>query len=254
MKVIILFFTILCGFCFWGVAQISLKDSSATIGYLHFGGGLGFPYGTWSKKYGILPQIDHEWGLKTKKNWTFTANFAFVYTDKVKIRPQLFQDIDTFDGLLIDTNGELVFPDVTAQGWGGGIKVGKTFSNLFWKDPNPNSGFFIEVGYKLLRHKLNIQVPLTLPIMLNDYLKGYDRLTLAQGTAFLLGYRFFNNKRYLNFIAFTEFNLLYSQNLRAFNYDTRAFDNQIQMDILTSFKILWCLPLYQRAPEKFYYY
>ncbi len=235
-------------------SQISLKDSCANLGYLHFGAGIGKPAGNWSKKYGIMPQVDLEFGFKSKKNWSFTGNVGFVYTDKVKIRTQLFQDIDTFDGLLIDTNGELVFPDVTAQGWAGGIRLGKTFSSLFWKDPNPNSGLFVEAGYKFIRHKLNIQVPLTLPIMLNDYLKGYDRLTFSQGVNFILGYRFFNNKRFLNFIAFTEFAVFYSQNLRGFNYDTRSFDKQKTLDVLSSMKIMWCLPLYQRAPESFYYY
>lgn len=235
-------------------SQISLKDSCAHVGYLHFGAGIGSPAGNWSKKYGILPQVDFELGFKSKKNVSFTANFGFIYTDKIKIRPQLFQDIDTFDGLLIDTNGELVMPDVTAQGWAGGLRIGKTFSSLFWKDPNPNSGLFIEIGYKCIRHKLNIQVPLTLPIMKNEYLKGYDRLTFSQGANFLLGYRFFNNKRLLNFTAFTEFSVFYSQNLRGYNYDTRSFDNSKKLDILSSIKIMWCLPLYQRAPESFYYY
>jgi len=235
-------------------AQISIKDSSATLGYLHFGGGIGIPSGSWEKKYGLIPQIDLEFGLKTKKNWSFTLNGGFIYSDQVKIRSQLFHDIDTFDGLLIDTNGELVFPDVTAQGWASSIRVGKTFSSLFWKDPNPNSGIFFEIGYRMIRHRLNIQVPKTLPIMLNDYLKGYDRLTFSQGATMMFGYRFFNNKRYLNFIAFTEWNLLYSKNLRGYNYDTRTVDNQTKIDILSSFKILWCLPLYQRAPDKFYYY
>ncbi|MEM4326536.1 MAG: hypothetical protein QXU40_04490 [Candidatus Pacearchaeota archaeon] len=251
------FFSLVCLYYLvlqYSFCQISLKDSCANIGYFHFGAGIGNPAGSWSKKYGIIPQVGLELGFKSKKNWSITGNFGFIYTDKVKIRPQLFQDIDTFDGLLIDTNGELVFPDVTAQGWAFGARFGKTFSSLFWKDPNPNSGIFIEIGYLAIRHKLNIQVPQTLPIMLNDYLKGYDRLTLSQGTAFLLGYRFFNNKRLLNFTAYMEFDILSSKNLRGYNYDTRSYDNSPKLDVLSSIKIMWCLPLYQRAPESFYYY
>ncbi len=254
MKCYYFLLTICLIFCQKLIAQISIRDSCATLGYLHFGVGIGNPAGNWSKKYGLLPQVDLELGLKTKKNWTFTSTFGFIYSDKVKIRSQLFQDIDTFDGLLIDTNGELVFPDVTAQGWAGALRIGKTFSNLLWNDPNPNSGLFLEIGYKCIRHKLNIQVPLTLLIMRNNYLKGYDRLTFSQGVDFLLGYRFFNNKRYLNFIAFIEWNLLFSKNLRGYNYDLRSYDNTTMLDILSSIKIMWCLPLYQRAPEKFYYF
>lgn len=235
-------------------SQISLKDSCANVGYFHFGAGIGNPSGNWSKKYGIIPQVGLELGFKSKKNWSITGNFGFIYSDKVKIRNQLFQDIDTFDGLLIDTNGELVFPDVTAQGWAFGLRLGKTFSSLFWKDTNPNSGLFTEIGYLAIRHKLNIQVPQTLPIMLNDYLKGYDRLTLSQGLSLLLGYRFFSNKRLLNLTTFLEWNMLYSQNLRGYNYDTRSYDNNSKLDVLSSIKIMWCLPLYQRAPESFYYY
>lgn len=234
-------------------AQVSLKDSCVNVGYLHFGAGIGNPSGNWSKKYGILPQIETELGFKSKKNISFTASFGFIYSDKIKIRNQIFQDIDTFDGLLIDTNGELVFPDVTAQGWTASMRWGRTFPSLLWKDPNPNSGLFIEMGYRCIRHKLNIQVPSTLPIMLNDYLKGYDRLTFSQGATLLLGYRFFNNKRLLNFTAFSEFSVFHSQNLRGFNYATRSAEPNT-VDVLSSFKIMWCLPLYQRAPENFYYY
>jgi hypothetical protein len=236
------------------IAQISLKDSSATIGFLHFGGGIGMPSGSWAKNYGLMPQILLETGLKIKSNWACTIHGGFIFSDQVKFRSQLFQDIDTFDGLLIDSNGELVFPDVTMQGWSTGIRIGKIFSNIFWKDPNPNSGIFIDLGYSLIRHKLNIQVPQTLPIMQGDYLKGYDRLTLSQGVNLLIGYRFFNNKRYLNFVIFSEFSWLNSKNLRGYNYDTRSYSNQITTDILNCIKIMWCLPLYQRAPEKFYYF
>lgn len=234
--------------------QASLKDSSITTPFIHFGASINFPNGHWKKNYNLIPEIPLEVGIKTRKNFTLTAGFNYLFVDRIKTRAQLFQHIDTFDGMLIDKNGELVFPDVTAQGYSFLLKAGKTFPNLIFKSPNLNTGFFFELGIRLTRHKYNIQVPKTLPIMQGEYLKGYDHLTLALGPDLTVGYRFFSNKRLVNFTIFLEHATLFARNLRGYNYDEQAPDTQTHIDFLHGIKVLWCLPLYRRAPQDFYYY
>jgi hypothetical protein len=88
----------------------------------------------------------------------------------------------------------------------------------------------------------------------NNYKKGYDRLTNGLGLLGSVGYRFFGNKRLVNFYLALDMSANFTAERRDYNFDLLGKNDQQRTDILTGFRAGWTLPLYPSAPEKKYFY
>ena len=115
---------------------------------------------------------------KSKSNWLFTANGNFIFGDKLKGDriDNLGEGITTFEGEIIGGGGLNSSLALFQRGLHFQAEVGK----LFPFQPNPNSGFFFQLGLGYLRNRVRIDYQIEAqnppyPLM-GDYQYGYDRM------------------------------------------------------------------------------
>lgn len=247
--------------------QVSIADSAISLGYVSIAYGGFFPGNVLAERFGYLNHVGTELGYKHKSNFYVQGDGGFLFTDRVKEVglidalgfSYLFVDSNgegTLDAGFIDGNGLVHGVRYTARGGTAALRVGYNFGKLMHgKRTNPNTGLFVDFGGQWLRHKIQIIVPSEeIPWNDKDFLRGYDRMTQGLGITQRVGYRFYGNKRYINFFVAAEFSQNWTRSARAINYDTNTVDDAPRLDILTGFRAGWCLPLYKVAPEKSYYY
>ena len=111
------------------------------------------------------------------------------------------------------------------------------------------------IGAGLLQHHIRIEnKDNNTPPVLDEYKKGYDKLTNGLSTREFIGYQYLSNKNILNFYAGFEFYQAWTECRRDYNFDTMEEDNTKRNDYLFGVRVGWILPLYQKAPNEYYYY
>ncbi len=122
--------------------------------------------------------------------------------------------------------------------------------------PNPNSGILLMAGVGYIQHKVRIEVAdNNIPQLMDDYKKGYDRLTGGISLSQFVGYMFFSNSKLANFYGGFEVMEAFTKPLRDVNFDTRNPDEiQNRLDLFFGVRVGWIIPLLKRMPEKVYYY
>lgn len=207
--------------------------------------------GDLESRYSNIHGVGSAFGYKTKSNWEFEIEGNYLFSRKVKIQG-LLDDIINSAGDVTDSDGELVKLVYEQRGLAFYASVGKVLKLL---SPNPNSGVFVQLGIGYLQHKIKIDYRDGTVFQLSDEMvKGYDRL--HSGVAFrqFVGYQYFGKSNLINFYAGFEFNQALTYNRRQYNYDTRAYDKEQKLDILSGFKVGWVIPFRSRETEEFYYY
>lgn len=202
-------------------------------------------------RYGNINGVGGAFGYKTKSNWEFEIEGNYLFSRNVKVQG-LLDDIINSAGDVTDSDGELVKLIYEQRGLSFYASVGKVLNLL---SPNPNSGIFIQAGVGYLQHKIKIDYRDGTVFQLNDEMvKGYDRL--HSGIAFrqFIGYQYFGKSNLVNFYAGFEFNQAITYNRRKYNYDSRSYDTEQKLDLLSGFKVGWIIPFRSRASEEFYYY
>lgn len=155
---------------------------------------------------------------------------------------------------MLDENGAIFYPRLGGRGLQIGARVGYILPLIKVLRPNPNSGFFVEVGGEFLRHRLLIDVAksTSAPYLKGEYLKGYDRLTHGWGVGGSIGYRFWGNVPWLNFYVAVDYLYTYARSLRGYNYDLKQAEKDLRRDGAVGFRVGWCLPLFPRASSELY--
>lgn len=237
----------------WGQplsAQVSLKDS--TIGLftidLRYQGFV--PGGPISERWGFTSTAGVELGRKFENNLFLTTGAYYLFCESVDISGVLTPLLA--DNLLITDNGLLT--DVRARGEGILIPL-KLGYILGGPRPNPNSGFFVSVGLQYLRYRFNLQ-PFEEQVagLAGDYLKGYDHLVAGLGVVESVGYRYFSNRSLANFIAGITLSQNFTRYRRPVHFATGVPPQDTRLDLLFGFFAGWTFPLYNRAPNRVYYY
>ncbi|MCZ2355332.1 MAG: hypothetical protein LC115_01380 [Bacteroidia bacterium] len=239
--------------CFFSLsAQVSIRDSTISLvmvspvycGYL--------PGGDMLNRFGYTSVVGLEAGYKHRSNFYATITAGFLFGETVKERT-LFKDLVTSAGLLINQNGNLTSVGVQERGTIIPLRFGKIWPiHLITK--NPNSGVYTEVGVQFLEHYIHILTDKNVPMLVGKYLKGYDRLTSGSGVLVSAGYRFFGNRRAINFLVGFDFSYNQTKARRPYDFDLKQYSSQIRKDILYGFRLGWTVPLYKQAPEKQYFF
>lgn len=229
-------------------AQYNIKDSVAK-GFLveaSFAGQL--PGGDLAKEFGWNSNVQIGVYYKTKTNWEFGLQGAFIFGNVLK-ETGIFDSIATSDRNLIANDG--TYPSVSyfERGYDIQFSVGKLFT---FSKPNPNSGILVTVGGGYIRHHIRIQAP-NAPQVDSLYEQGYDRLTEGWGFTEFVGYQYLSNHRMLNFFGGFEFTQAFTRGLR-YDFDLEHMDSQHKIDLLSGIRIGWILPIYQQESTKFYTY
>lgn len=232
-------------------AQISLSDSSAFATLFGISYSYQFSGADLSERYGDNSNVGLMCLFKTKSNWLFGADFNYIFGNDVKIYDQIIKNIATSDGQVISKEG--VYSDIRMfeRGFITSLKVGKLIPVF---GCNPNSGIAIIGSAGLIQHQIRIETDNNAaPQLVGDYARGYDRLSNGFAISEFLGYMYLSDKKLTNFYIGVEFNQGWTRSLRDYNFDTMKKDNNRKFDTLWGIKIGWILPIYNRAPEKFYF-
>ncbi len=231
-------------------AQKSISDSTIAFPYIGLNYGFYIPQGNLEERFGNHFQTGLTFGYKTKKNWNYFFSGNFLFGEKVKEFPLL--DIATGYAVFVDEYGSLITPEFSERGGVAYLGVSKVFPKLFFKAPNPNSGFIFSLAGGYLFHKINMQAA-ELKFLTKDFKRGYDRLSGGFGVNARFGYLFNSNDQYLNFMLTLEANLFKTNSLRKYQFDKGEFDED-RNDVYFGINLTWMLPMYRRAPKSEYYY
>ncbi len=232
-------------------AQVSMADSTIRFLQLDVSYRGGLPSGAWQPDWGYTSLLGVEIGAKNKQNLYLRVGAHFLFSDRVAINDAL-DAITTPEGLLITDDGQLSQYELLGTGLMIPLTIG---SILLQHSPNPNSGWYLEVGGHYLQHKIRVR-PLEgqVAALAGAYAKGYDQLRGGFGLQEGVGYRFFANRGDLNVGVGLAFSQTYTQHLRTAFFPTGATTPASAWDFWWGIQVNWTYPIYRRAPEKAYFY
>ena len=232
-------------------AQINVHDSIIGAFVPHFSYSYQFTAGDITKKYGDNSTIGTGLTYKTTKNLLITADVNFIFGSDIKNADSILWMVQTNDGFIIDGNGTYALYALYERGYNINVSVGKILPVL---NPNPNSGLMITAGfgYTLYRMKIDNQHR-TAPQISDDYALGYDMLTGGISLNQSVGWYYMGNSKLTNFFVEFEFHEAFTHSLRDWDFSTMQKDNSKNVDIFMGIKVAWMLPIYKRAPDKYYY-
>lgn len=212
-----------------------------------------FPGGDMAKRYGVNSNIGGSFMLKLKNNIIFDLNANFIFGSELRgDAAGVFDSILTSTGGIINENGEYGKVSTYERGYFIGGRIGYI---LPFFQANPNSGPVIMIGGGLLQHKIRIENDgNNTPQILNDYKKGYDKMSYGFSASEFIGYMNFSKSQFTNFYIGVELYQGWTHSGRSYDFNLMRKDTQKRMDILTSLKIGWIIPIYKRVPDKYYYY
>ena len=202
--------------------------------------------------FGSNANIGGGFFYKSKSNILLSLDFNYLFGNTIKNEQQILSMVLNQDGYIIDGNGTYALYAMYERGYSVNMRIGKILNLL---SVNPNSGVIIMGGAGYLSHFVKIDNQYhTAPQISDDYALGYDHsrggLTLNQ----FIGYYFLGNSRILNFYAGFEFFQAFTRSQRDYSFDLMKKDTKKYTDLFYGFKIGWMIPVYKRAPRKFYYY
>jgi len=232
-------------------AQVNVKDSIIAAFMPHFSYSYQFSGGDVSKRYGNNSTIGGGVKYKSGKNFIFSADVNFIFGSNVKNADSILWMVETKDGFVIDGNGTYALYALYERGYNVNFSFGKIFPVL---NPNPNSGLMVTAGFGYMLHRMKIDNQhRTAPQISDDYALGYDQLTGGFSLNQFVGWYFMSNTRLANFYAGFEFHQAFTKSLRDWDFSTMQKDNNKYFDYFIGIKIGWVLPIYDRAPDKYYY-
>ncbi|MFC2175493.1 hypothetical protein ACFLR1_00810 [Bacteroidota bacterium] len=229
----------------------AVKDSSLAVAIFRVDYSAQFPTGDYASRFGFANNIGASVAYKIKKNWIFSLGGSYVFGNSVKGKNELLSELLTPSGIVIGSNGQQAYIDISQQGYMLNFQVGKIFP---WVSPNPNSGFMFALGAGFYEYWIRYKAEgNTVPQLLGDYLKGYDRLTNGIILQEFVGYHFQGNSRMLNFYGGVEFTQGFTGNRRSYDIPTQSVLDKNYTDFLVGIKLGWMLPFYKHNQDKYYY-
>ena len=210
-----------------------------------------FPGGNLAQRFGNNHKIGGQFTYKSATNWIFSFDGGYMFgTNLKKEAYSVLNPLKTAQGQITSKYGTPSDIVLNERGFSFSITGGKILPFL---QTNKNSGPFIMFGGTFLQHKIRIDVKGNdAPQLSDEYKKGYDRLTNGWGFRQFVGYRHYSESRMFNFYIGLETTQAYTQNKRAYNYDTMQYDNTKHWDLLYSIKVGFVIPLARREPAEFY--
>ena len=228
----------------------NVKDSSLFVPLVGISYAFQVPGADLAERFGNNSNTGITLLFKTKKNLLLGIDGNYLFSKDIKT--ELFKNISTSNGYVINSNGEYANILTYERGIASSLRIGKLFS---FKRPNPNSGIVSTLGIGILQHKIKIVIPgNNVPQLAGDYKKGYDKLTNGIAFTEFIGYLFLGNNRMINFFGGIEFTQAFTKSRRSYDFDLMAQDTQKRIDLLYGIRVGWILPLYRKSPEDFYSY
>ncbi len=233
-------------------AQTSPADSSVRAFIPNFTFAWQLPGNDMAVDFGSNATIGGGFFYKSKSNLLLSLDFNYIFGGTIKNEEQILSMVLNDDGYIIDGNGTYALYAVYERGYSFNIRLGKILNLL---SINPNSGVMVMGGAGYLSHFVKIDNQhQTAPQISGDYALGYDHGRGGIALNQFIGYYFLGNSRILNFYAGFEFYQAFTRSTRDYSFDLMKKDTKKYTDLFYGFKIGWMIPVYKRAPRKFYYY
>ena len=234
-------------------SQVSASDSAISIPMFYVTYAYQFPGGDMADRFGNNSSIGGGFQWKTTKNLIVGGEFLFLFGNNVKIADDIMFNLKTNDGDIISMSGNFTNYAIFERGYYISGRIGKLIPVL---SPNENSGFVVMGSLGYFQHKIRIEVEKnTAPQLDGDYNKGYDRFAGGFSISQFVGYMHIGDNRLLNFFGGVEIYEAWTKPKREVNFDTTKPDLITnRFDLLVGLKIGWLIPIFQRMPEKYYYY
>ena len=256
-----LWFILVFGLLFTGLKaqEKNIRDSVITMSMLHVDYAPFVPGGDLASRFGTTHTIGGAFGRKFKHNFYLEGGVRMLFGSTVKqavatnVATLAGNSVYGYLGVAIGNDGR----QTTIRFQERGILIPVYFGKIFplFKHLNPNSGIYVEGGIQYIQHRIWIEVPANNVAQLTrDMRKGYDRLCAGIGFLEGFGFRYFSNKRLVNFHIGVEISQNFTQPMRPVNYDTGKADTGMRNDLLWGIKVGWTVPIYQASPDKTYYY
>ncbi|MEA3444732.1 MAG: hypothetical protein U9R19_08405 [Bacteroidota bacterium] len=229
-------------------AQRKIKEA-ATIPMFSASYAFQFPQQDMAERFGNNSNIGVAFTLKGEKGWLLGIDANYMFGSDLK-ENKIFKNLMTSNGNIINEYGEYANIILSERGYFAGIKLGKII-NLF--PASPNSGLYVTGSIGFLEHKIRIENQgNNAPQIIEDYSKGYDRLTNGLAAKGFVGYIHIGKKQLANFYGGIEYLQSWTQNRRSFNFDTYEADIRKRNDNLIGIRIGWIIPLYRRVPDDYF--
>lgn len=217
---------------------------------IHYGGnGTG---GDFADRYGFTNHLGGIIGYKTNMNWIFALDGNFMFTQRIN-EVDLLKNVMDSQGTITNTSGEPAIVIPMLRGFNINGVVGFIFPNT---GHNPNSGLMFLLGAGYLRHKIRIESQEDeVPQIENEYLEGYDRLTIGFNTSQFLGYNFMANRGIFNFYFGAYFQQGLTYNARTVFWDRPDYvvPTDRRREFQYGLRFGWMIPAYKREAKEFYY-
>ncbi|MCK9255337.1 MAG: hypothetical protein M0P36_06070 [Bacteroidales bacterium] len=231
-------------------AQIS--DSSINVLKFSIHYSIHTPSADMAKRFGFSSMIGGSLDYKLKSNWSFGLDASYLFGGNIKDSSSIFSEIMTETGYIINQYGEYATFSLSERGFYAGANISKLIPVL---GPNKNSGILINIGGGLLQHHIHIEnKDNNAPPILGDYKKGYDKLSNGFSVKEFIGYQYLDNKGVINFYLGFEFYQAFTMSRRDYDFNLMGYDNTKRKDFLSGFRFGWIIPVYTKAPDKYYFY
>ncbi len=235
----------------WLSAQFksNINDTTVNAKLLTFSYALQVPFGDMADRFGTTNSLSAGFYFKLAHNYLLGAEGSYLFGGAVR-EDTILDYLYTQSGGLVGIDGyyETVFlfqrGTVFLGKFGKIIPVGKS---------NPNSGITLMAGAGFLQHRIKLSSPNhTLPYVMDDYAKGYDRLTNGLALSQYIGYTHLDKRRLVNFQIGLEATEGFTQNRRDWNFDQMKKDTEKRLEVMLGIKLSWILPFYGSGEERIY--
>lgn len=207
--------------------------------------------GDMAKYFGNNLTIGIGTAYKTQKNWRFGFDGQYLFGDNINNPGQILAPILTEKGFILNAGGNYASVSLLQRGFFVTGEVGKTLD--FWQ-ANPNSGPDFQLGAGYIMHWIEIKnAGNDSPQILDEYLKGYDRLSGGMVLRQSVGYTYLSRNHRVNFRLSFEVMEAFTQNYRGFDYSTGQEVSGRNTDLLYGIRFQWMLPIYTSASNTYYY-
>jgi hypothetical protein len=231
-------------------SQSNIRDSSIAMHIFGVYYSYQLPAGDLADRFGASSMVGGNYEYKLRNNYIFSLNGGFIFGKDLK-EDSILKGIANQDGLVLANNGQYADIRFYERGYHFSLTFGKLFP---FKKPNPNSGIVVMAGPGFIQHKIRIEtIGNTVPQLDKEYKKGYDRLTNGMELHESVSYYYFGNRYLVNFYLGFDFIQGFTQNRRDYNFDTMMKDEKKRIDLLFGIKAGWLLPIYRKAPNKYYF-
>jgi hypothetical protein len=233
---------------------LSAKSDSLHFFMPYFGVSGHLPGGDMAQRFGWDAMVSAGIQYKTKTNYLLGISYNYLFGTNVKIEEELFSNIKTDQGFIIDNSGSYGFVSIFESGEFYALQLGKIFPI---DTKNANAGLYFSLNPGFLMHHIRIRVEdNNIPALNGDYRKGYDRLSAGLGISEQFGYFHIDEERNIaNYFIAIEMLQAWTKPKRKVNFDTMKPDKvQNRLDLLFGIKIGWMLPIRRNELKDYYYH